>query len=131
MVVVAVCVGVPAVALASSGSGQVWVTGSCLHEQYKPKQIILACGDGNTALEHMKWSSWSGVKATGRGTYDVNTCTPSCAAGHVVTYPVTVALSKPGGCPGRKHAVFKHATMAAAKPSKYLTKRWSLFCPIK
>jgi hypothetical protein len=123
------CVAAPA-AIASGSSGQVWVN-NCVKEHYKPTEIVLACGDGNTLLEKLHWSSWSASKAAGSGTYSVNDCTPTCVAGHFVNYPVTVTLSKPRACTGQKHRVFSHAAIATStKDAKYLTKSWALTCPV-
>ncbi|HZT66032.1 MAG TPA: hypothetical protein VFA11_09620 [Acidimicrobiales bacterium] len=61
----------------------------------EPGTIMLACGDGNAYLDHLRWSSWTGTAATATGVYTHNTCTPSCAGGTFVSAPTTVRLSYP------------------------------------
>ncbi len=102
---------VPAVALASSSSRQVWVTSTCHREQYKPTTIVLACANGNTFIHRLRWSKWTSTKAIGRGDEAINTCQPDCATGRVTQMAVTVALGKPGSCAGHKHKVFTQARL--------------------
>jgi len=94
----------PATALAAA-SGQVWVP-NCTKAQYKPRQLTLSCGDGSNYIKQLKWSSWTTTQATGSGTNEINSCTPSCVAGHFKAYPVSVTLSKPKTCPKVSHKVF-------------------------
>jgi hypothetical protein len=94
----------------AAASGQTLAI-NCNQEQFKPKRIVLACGDGATWLGKLKWSSWSGSTASAAGNYNAINCTPSCAAGHVKTYPVKVTLSRPRTCPGQTHLAFKQAAL--------------------
>ena len=122
----------PAVAFASSSSRQVRAT-NCDKELYKPATIILTCGDANTYLTKMKWSSWSTAKAAGSGTYTYNLCTPDCAAGQFKSYPVTAALSEPKRCSRQTHKVFNIlvVTFPHGRPSyvRSGTDRFALGCP--
>lgn len=59
-----------------------------------PKTYVLACGDGNTWLQQLRWKHWGSRTATATGRGFVNTCTPSCAAGRPATYPVLVTVSR-------------------------------------
>jgi hypothetical protein len=102
--VVVTVLAVPAVALAAGNSRPYAV--NCNREQYKPRQIVLACGDAGIGLDHLKWSHWSRTKAVATGTYYENTCTPTCVSGHTVTRPVKVTLVGLGTCPGHSHPVF-------------------------
>ena len=61
----------------------------------KPASFILACGDGNAALEHLRWTSWTATAATATGSFTHNTCIPDCADGTFVSAPATVRLSYP------------------------------------
>ena len=56
--------------------------------------------DIDAMLESMRWSQWGGAVASGRGTVALRDCTPSCANGHTVDYPVTVTLTHPVSCFG-------------------------------
>jgi hypothetical protein len=113
IVVVLALVAAPSAALAASASGsssQVWAI-NCTREQYKPKRIVISCGDGSTWLGQLKWSSWGRRSATGRGKFNAVNCTPDCAAGHAHSYAVKVTLSKPKTCPSQSNPAFKQATV--------------------
>jgi hypothetical protein len=58
----------------------------------RPKTFILTCADGYVQLGKLSWTSWTPGLASATGTLVKNTCTPSCVAGHVVSYPVLVIL---------------------------------------
>jgi hypothetical protein len=62
----------------------------CAEGAYRPRFIILACGDGNLRLANVQWKNWNRAIATARATARANTCEPSCAGGHFVNYQVTV-----------------------------------------
>jgi hypothetical protein len=102
---------VPPIASAAAGSGRTLAI-NCNQEQFKPRKIVLACGDGGSWLGKLKWSSWSRSTAAASGTYNAIDCTPTCAAGHVKTYPVRVTLSKPKPCPGQAQRAFKRAALS-------------------
>jgi hypothetical protein len=71
---------------------------SCGNARTKPRQIVIACGDGNYQLHGMRWSSWGGRLASGRGRTFENDCIPFCAVGHFHSKPARVRLSKPRYC---------------------------------
>jgi hypothetical protein len=52
-------------------------------------------GDSTAFLFHTKWTTWSGTKAIGTGTYKLDGCNPDCAGGHVYSVPTVVTLSHP------------------------------------
>jgi len=62
------------------------------HPQTRPTDYILACGDGNSRLTSLHWSSWTSQEAEGRGVNVVNDCVPYCAAGKFHGYGVRVRL---------------------------------------
>jgi hypothetical protein len=124
-------VGAPAAALASSGSSQVWVT-NCTHESYKPATLILACGDGNSFLQNLSWSTWSTTHATGKGSFVEDSCTPNCASGKAEKFATTIALSKPKKCAKKPHRVFDDLslTYTGKRPSHTpKTVNYTLGCP--
>jgi hypothetical protein len=49
---------------------------------FKPRSIIVACGDGNLSLLRLSWSEWTSRVATGVGVYHWNDCIPQCYRGH-------------------------------------------------
>src|ERR1039457_2136807 len=52
-------------------------------------------GDSTAILSAMKWSVWSATEAVGTGTYKLDDCNPSCAAGVVSDVATVVTLSQP------------------------------------
>jgi hypothetical protein len=58
----------------------------------RPKSFILTCADGYVQLDKLSWTSWTPGLASAAGTLSKNTCTPSCVAGHVRSYPVLAVL---------------------------------------
>jgi hypothetical protein len=126
---VALLVILPAIALGSSHP--VFVTSTCTKEQYKPKSVVLTCGDGLTSLTKMTWSAWSRTSAHGAGTFQTNTCTPNCAAGKPVYVPVTVVLSKPKACKNQAHDTFTAVKLTfTATPPANTPRSYTITCPI-
>ncbi|MFH8336657.1 hypothetical protein [Streptomyces sp. AM6-12] len=78
------------------------------HRNVRPTDFILACGDGNSRLKGLQWSSWGTGGATGTGTNWVNDCKPYCAAGTFHPYPVVIRLS--GDTQWKKHPSFDRFT---------------------
>lgn len=66
---------------------------------YKPKRVIIACGDGAFRVHGLKWSTWTRKTASGNGTADVLTCDPSCAGGQFKSYPIKLTADRPKACP--------------------------------
>jgi hypothetical protein len=64
--------------------------------------IITGCGDGGQFFSVERWSSWTRDDAQANGTEFINSCTPSCAAGHFLKYRVFVRLWRPRICSNRK-----------------------------
>jgi hypothetical protein len=89
----------PATARPAAPRGDVLV--NCTgRAQARPGSYVLTCADGNDYLAGLRWVSWSGGAAFGRGTEHVNDCVPNCAQGHFHAYPVLVtawrAVARPG-----------------------------------
>lgn len=62
------------------------------HAMVRPKSFVLACADGNSALQKLAWSTWAPGLASAKATLVQNDCTPYCAAGHFHSYPALVVL---------------------------------------
>jgi hypothetical protein len=69
--------------------------GTLLHEPACGGFGCALSGDSTTFLADMKWTTWSGTKAVGTGTYKISDCHPNCAAGHVYPVATVVTLSRP------------------------------------
>jgi hypothetical protein len=70
----------------------------CGNGRYRPRTIIVACGDGNFYFTDMSWHGWNTSVAQGRGRVHENDCTPACVSGHFHVYPIRVRLSRPDLC---------------------------------
>ena len=68
--------------------------------QTRPSSFVLTCADANDALSGLHWASWAAGQAFGTGTEKVNTCTPDCADGKLVSYPALITLWRPEPLPG-------------------------------
>jgi hypothetical protein len=66
---------------------------------YKPKRVIIACGDGAFRVHGLKWSTWTRKTAIGNGTADVLSCNPSCAEGKFKSYPIKLTADRAKACP--------------------------------
>ena len=60
----------------------------CDEPSYRPRNIIIACGDGNFGLTNARWRRWNRAVATARATAYANDCVPYCAVGRFRRYPV-------------------------------------------
>lgn len=69
-------------------------TWDCEYPVQKPDAITLTCADGGIYIDKIDWSSWNATGARGTGTYNVNTCDPSCADGSYLRVKVDLTLSK-------------------------------------
>ena len=70
------------------------LTWDCEYAAYKPKSIMIYCGDGGAYISKIKWKTWNKDGATGTGEYYRNLCEPDCADGEIVHAPVKVSLSE-------------------------------------
>jgi hypothetical protein len=116
--------------MAASAASPVKIT-NCVKASSRPQNLTLACGDGNTVLSGLRWSSFGGPSARARATLEMNTCEPNCAAGKVVRYPVAVSATKVRKCKEGLRVYDKVAlrfTGRAPSSSGGLT-HWTLGCP--
>lgn len=64
---------------------------------YKPSEIAIGASN---ALTQIKWRSYGGRQATGRGLISENSCDPSCAEGQVTFRSVGFRLTRVIACDG-------------------------------
>jgi hypothetical protein len=114
----------------TSGASSLKIT-NCVKASARPKTLTLTCGDGNTVLSGLRWSSFGAASARAHGTFAMNTCNPNCAQGKVVRYPVAVKASDPRGCKGSLRVYDKLTLQFTGRsPSSAASlKRWTLGCP--
>jgi hypothetical protein len=111
IVVAAVVAAFSAVALANpiaTESGKrVELIANCFKPKFKPKTVIIACGDASLGAKAMTWQTWTRKKADGTGTGLINDCNPDCASGTTKTAPMELQLSKPQLCSNGKRVFAK------------------------
>jgi hypothetical protein len=107
--IVAVCVSAAAVAspVASESGKRVQLIANCFKPKFKPKDVIIACGDASLGARGMTWSTWTRKKADGNGTGQINDCNPDCASGTTKSAPMELQLSKPQLCSNGKRVFAK------------------------
>ena len=104
-VVAAGCASAPArvtdAALIQRTSPAKTVVVNCLFKpQTRPSSVVLTCADANDVLAQLHWVSWGSSAAFATGIEQINNCTPNCAAGKFINYPVLVDLWRPEPLPG-------------------------------
>jgi hypothetical protein len=129
-VTLAAAVLVAAFTISASAATSLKIT-NCNTASSRPKQFTLACGDGNTVLKGLKWSSFGGVTAQAKGTLEMNTCEPNCAEGKDVSYPVKLKATSPRTCKKglRVYNKLMIQFTGRAPKSASILKRWTLGCP--
>ena len=60
--------------------------------QGRARLPVIYVGESSLFVRTPRWSRWSGSSAQARGTLWVNTCAPTCSAGHYRTYRAQVGL---------------------------------------
>jgi hypothetical protein len=126
----AAAISVGALAMSASATAPLKIT-NCNKTASRPKLLTLTCGDGNTVLKAMTWSSFGGASAAGKGTFVTNTCKPNCAQGKDVSYPVSVRASASKKCKGGVKVYEKIAlTFTARKPAADIPRSYKLGCPV-
>ena len=68
--------------------------GSYGWSQGQARMPIIYIGESDVFVRTPRWSRWSGGSASTRGELWVNTCSPTCSAGHYRTYPARVSFSR-------------------------------------
>lgn len=75
---------------------------NCQRPHYEPSVVIIACGDANTVLRHMRYTRWSRHSAAGTGEMYTNSCTPNCAAGQLIKTATRFKLERPKRVDGQR-----------------------------
>ncbi len=104
---------------------------NCNRAVARPTLLTLTCGDGNTVLKGLRWSSFGGPSARATATFVTNTCNPNCAAGKDVSYAARLVVTSPRTCKGgvRVYNKLKLEFLARA-PGPGVPRSWTLGCPI-
>ncbi len=118
------------VGTSASATSTIKIT-NCTKASSRPKTLTLTCADANTVLTGLRWSSFGGASALATGTLETNTCTPNCANGKFVRYPVAVKANDPRTCKAGLR-VYNKLTLrftGRAPSSAGSLKHWTLGCP--
>jgi hypothetical protein len=111
-VVVAVAVTVPEAARTQT---PIRILPDCQGKpQVRPSSVLFACGDGGVYATGVHWNDWGAPFATATATIHENTCTPNCAQGHFIVYPVYLAVTGRQQC-SRGGAAYLKATYVPRK----------------
>ena len=89
--ITATAAGVVLAGPASAGSSQVILVNCSGAGQVRPARYDIGCMPSSELVTRLSWTSWRSV-AFGDGILEVNSCTPTCAQGRYVKYPILVAL---------------------------------------
>jgi hypothetical protein len=74
--------------------------------EVRPSAMILTCADANDVLTGLHWVSWGTSAAFATGIEQINDCTPYCAAGKFINYPVLVDLWRAEPLPGHPGVLY-------------------------
>jgi hypothetical protein len=125
----AAALAIAAFAISASAAVPLKIT-NCNKAVSRPKLLTLTCGDGNTVLKGMTWSSFGGATASGKGTFVSNTCEPNCAEGKNVSYAVSVKAMGSKKCKGSTvYAKLSLTYAGAKKPPPSEPRKWFFRCP--
>jgi hypothetical protein len=126
----AAAIAIAAFAMSASAASPLKIT-NCNKTASSPKLLTLTCGDGNTVLKGLSWSSFGGASAAGKGTFVTNTCEPNCAEGKDISFPVTAKATGSKKCKGGVKVYGKLALTftGSKKPAPDIPRNWTLGCP--
>jgi|CZKW01.1.fsa_nt_gi hypothetical protein len=86
---------------ASAASSPVVLVSCAGHGQVRPATYDIGCMPSQELAAGLRWTSWRSV-AFGGGELKVNDCTPTCARGNYVSFPILTVLWR--AAPWPKHA---------------------------
>jgi hypothetical protein len=119
-----------AFAMSASAAAPLKIT-NCNKAASRPSLLTLTCGDGNTVVKALSWSSFGATTAQGKGTFVTNTCEPNCASGKDVSYPVKLKATGSLKCKGGVRVYGKLTLQFTGKaPGSSTPRTWKLGCPI-
>lgn len=129
-VLLAAAIAIAPFATSAAAASPLEVT-NCSKAASKPKTLTLTCGDGNTYLKALSWSSFGGSTAQGKGTFVIDLCKPNCAQGKNASYPASVKATGSRTCRGGLR-VYRRLTLTftGRKPaSANGLSNWTTLCP--
>ena len=125
----AAILAIAAFAMSASAASPMKIT-NCNKTASKPTTLTLTCGDANTYLKGLSWSSFGGSTAKAKGTFVIDLCKPNCASGKNASYPVSLTAANSKKCKGASVYTKLVLTFTGRKPASVnLLKDWKLGCP--
>jgi hypothetical protein len=121
LVVLAIALGAFAVASAAAGSTtRTYVASNCSNAAFKPRSIVLTCGDAGLVDTKLQWTQWGKKRAHGAGLGVEKVCKPNCAAGKVARGAMKLVLSRPRFCrqDGKRHFTKVHYKWIPSAPGE-------------
>ena len=99
------CIAVPLTAGSANADprfhgGRVYVASACQGHAYRPKTIILACGDGGLFATNIRYRFYGGATATATVELHTHNCIPNCAQSQFHAFPGTITLADVVRCEG-------------------------------
>jgi len=90
---------------------------------HKPRSVVPLQSGSVARVYNIRWDSWGGKTASGRGSAVHNNCKPNCADGKLTRYPVTVKYKRKRSCLGKRAYVkfvyiFNRSRKRGQKPAK-------------
>src|ERR1700683_4328783 len=76
---------------AAAASSPVVLVNCAGHGKVRPAVYDIGCMPSSEYVAGLKWTSWHAV-AFGSGVLKVNDCTPTCAQGKYISYPILAVL---------------------------------------
>ena len=92
---------------AAAASSPVVLVNCTGHGKVRPAVYDIGCMPSSEYVSGLKWTSWRSV-AFGSGTLKVNNCTPTCAGGKYISYPILTVLWRAEAWP--KHSGGRYFT---------------------
>jgi hypothetical protein len=102
-------IAVPASAIATAFVGPVGGA------EVRPGTLYLSA-DGTLVMKRVRWTTWGGSSADGRGIIDYHGCTPNCGTAPEHSQVATVVLSRVVACHG--HTYYTLADIYVTKQRK-------------
>jgi hypothetical protein len=118
--------GCPTRPTSAPAKDRVRVLADCEHPAARPKEILVACGDGSYLLTKITYAAWNEVSAQGTAMAIANDFIPDRARGKDHAYPVAFTLDQPTRT--AEGLLFSRVTVHYAQTNPYgnATDTWPL-----
>jgi len=101
-------------ATSAAAAGAVYFSGAVGGRHVRPRNLYLTA-DGTLAVFKVRWDTWGGRRATGRGRAEYHGCTPDCASGVDHHARVSIRLSNIRRCGSRRYYTHVRLTLPSGR----------------